>query len=258
MKKITILLIILLFATLLITACSKDDVTFYPSSGVFDEAVSVEILTPNEENADVYYTTDGTEPTQESTLYTEPIDISSGKVIIKALIAGDTNVWSSEYGIANYGLDFVLENENGDPVARSDFEEEGKYLHVEFSADWCGPCHNQGSIVTEAHEELINQGYNINTVVVIAEESDRANENISSITLDNWVYMYELDYVVADESLNTLYAYSNAYLTEDDLAYPFNAVIKYESGQWIYAADWCGGVSEADDLVSYLSSIMSQ
>jgi thiol-disulfide isomerase/thioredoxin len=256
MKKTIILLMVLLIMTLFITACAQNDIIFSPSPGFFDEEVTVELQTPNTETeVDVYYTLDGTDPTESSTLYTEPIEIASGKVTIKAIITGDTNVYQGEYGIANYGLDFVLGNQDKEPVARSDFEEEGKYLHIEFSADWCPHCHNQASITTEAHETLIDDGYNIDSIVVISENGEYGSD-IDTITLDEWSYNYNLPYVLGDDLRKTLSAYSNEYLTETSLGFPFNVLIKYETGQWEYADDWCGGYSTADALVSRLSSFM--
>lgn len=49
---------------------------FDPAGGTFDETQTVTI-TCETDNADIYYTNDGTEPDANSTLYTEPLTISS-------------------------------------------------------------------------------------------------------------------------------------------------------------------------------------
>jgi hypothetical protein len=55
---------------------------FSPAGGNYDAPVTVSITTATE-NAKIYYTTDGSEPTETSTLYTEPFTIS-GTTTVKA------------------------------------------------------------------------------------------------------------------------------------------------------------------------------
>lgn len=53
---------------------AKDDPAFSVPSGFYDKAFTLEIYA--KENAQIYYTLDGSEPTKSSTLYTLPITIS--------------------------------------------------------------------------------------------------------------------------------------------------------------------------------------
>jgi len=64
-------------------------------------------LTSQTEDAQIYYTTDGSEPTKDSTLYTEPIKINS-RVIIKAIAIRknmiDSEITEFKYSPIAYGM----------------------------------------------------------------------------------------------------------------------------------------------------------
>ena len=55
-----------------------------PDSGIYDEPVTVTMITTNPTDATIYYTTDGSDPTTESTLYEGPFTISES-CIVKAI-----------------------------------------------------------------------------------------------------------------------------------------------------------------------------
>lgn len=61
--------------------------TIYPLSGIFTDTFEVSITT--EEQATIYYTTDGTIPDTESLIYTSPILIDSTTVLKTKVISGD-------------------------------------------------------------------------------------------------------------------------------------------------------------------------
>ena len=76
---------------------------FSPQGGRFFESLEVTITCDTEE-ATIYYTTDGTEPTTESKIYTEPLTIDAD-VTIKAMAATDDDEsWVAE---ATYSFIFV-------------------------------------------------------------------------------------------------------------------------------------------------------
>jgi len=78
--------------------------TFSVKEGGYTSAQSVEI-TCETEGATIYYTTDGTEPTNTSTVYTSAIEISS-TTTLKAIAYKDSeasNVASATYTIVNLG-----------------------------------------------------------------------------------------------------------------------------------------------------------
>lgn len=79
--------------------------TFTPAAGTYTEAQSVAITA--QEGATIYYTTDGTEPTTESAIYTEPINVGEGTTTIKAIavMAGWNN---SEVATAEYVIEIPV------------------------------------------------------------------------------------------------------------------------------------------------------
>lgn len=75
--------------------------TFSPAAGLYDNAQTVTISCATID-ADIYYTTDGTTPTDASTEYTAPITVGSSKTI-KA-IAYKTGLVTSEVATAEYEI----------------------------------------------------------------------------------------------------------------------------------------------------------
>ncbi|KWW28376.1 MAG: S-layer domain-containing protein, partial [bacterium P201] len=74
--------------------------TFTPEAGIYTEAQNVTI-TCETENATIYYTTDGTSPTNESTEYTEPITVNETTTIKAIAYVGEeaSNVGEATYTI---------------------------------------------------------------------------------------------------------------------------------------------------------------
>ena len=56
----------------------KTDIAFSPEESFFSEDITVE-LTAKDKNARIYYTTDGSTPTEKSSAYSSPIKVRSGK-----------------------------------------------------------------------------------------------------------------------------------------------------------------------------------
>lgn len=80
-------------------------VSFYPEQGAYLEPIYIE-LSANEMEATVYFTTDGSEPSQTSEIYTMPIYLDQGNLTIKARAidaAGNVGVVSTaEYTIVGH------------------------------------------------------------------------------------------------------------------------------------------------------------
>lgn len=74
--------------------------------GAYEERIRVE-LTPAEATHTIYYTLDGTEPTAESPVYTEPLILRNGETTIRA-IAMNSMGYSSD--IAVYTFDIQIED----------------------------------------------------------------------------------------------------------------------------------------------------
>jgi len=82
-------------------------------SGTYEEPLTTTLTTVTE-GAVIYYTTDGTEPTTESMVYTEPIKIEPFKTVIKAVAYKEgvfpSNVVTYEYIIdPTVGLDEMVD-----------------------------------------------------------------------------------------------------------------------------------------------------
>ena len=91
--------------------------TFSPAAGNYTEAQNVVIT--SQEGATIYYTTDGTDPTTESAIYTEPITVGEGTTTIKA-VAVKAGWYNSEVATAVYVIEIpstaLLGDVNGNGV----------------------------------------------------------------------------------------------------------------------------------------------
>ena len=65
---------------------------FSMESGVYNE--EQEITLTSSSGLPIYYTTDGSDPTNQSTLYTEPIHIGQGETVVKAVSINDAGIYS--------------------------------------------------------------------------------------------------------------------------------------------------------------------
>ncbi len=83
--------------------------------------------------------------------------------------------------------DFKLKDYKGRTVKLSDYK--GKYIHVDFSADWCGPCHVQANYIKEVEEELGPKGFVSFTILI----SDPSKE-----TLKKWQKKYKIKHLLVD------------------------------------------------------------
>jgi len=84
---------------------TQPSVNFSPNGGTYDETQFVVLSSDME--GEIYYTIDGSEPSENSLRYYEPIEISSGEVTIKAISINAKGVRS---GISEmkYVIDFVI------------------------------------------------------------------------------------------------------------------------------------------------------
>ena len=92
--------------------------TFSPAAGTFITAQSVEISTKTED-ATIYYTIDGSDPTTESTAYTEAITVSETTTIKAIAVKAEYN--NSSVASATYNIvSFKHEGTAGDPYTVAD------------------------------------------------------------------------------------------------------------------------------------------
>lgn len=99
----------------------KTDIAFSPEESFFSEDITVE-LTAKDKNARIYYTTDGSTPTEKSSAYSSPIKVRSGKDVTAKTIKA---IAVSEDGTSEV---FTKSYVTGDDVAER--FEDGTYVFV--------------------------------------------------------------------------------------------------------------------------------
>ena len=99
----------------------KTDIAFSPEESFFSEDITV-TLTAKDKNAKIYYTTDGSTPTEKSSAYTSPIKVRSGSDVTAETIKA---IAVSEDGTSEV---FTKSYVTGDNVA--DRFEDGTYVFV--------------------------------------------------------------------------------------------------------------------------------
>lgn len=99
----------------------KTDIAFSPEESFFSEDITVE-LTAKDKNARIYYTTDGSTPTEKSSAYSSPIKVRSSKDVTAKTIKA---IAVSEDGTSEV---FTKSYVTGDDVAER--FEDGTYVFV--------------------------------------------------------------------------------------------------------------------------------
>jgi len=133
------------------------DVTFSPSGG---EAYRITLS--NLGGYEIRYTTDGSEPTRESTLYTEPIMLTSGSVTINAVAVVDDNtlgaVAEKTYKAAAEIMEYAWLEAQSSTWAWGDWnDQDGKVLYSSYwntSADKTAIIEVGGAIALDRDIEL--------------------------------------------------------------------------------------------------------
>ncbi len=246
MKKYIFMFIIILTLSMFMTCGPSGPLISYdPEGGFQDSTVNVEITVTDELDDsityDIYYTLDGSSPTTSSTPYTGPIEISSGEVDLKSLAVGGGKevTYSAEYGFGEYGYEFIMKNHDGKAISLDDFKGKVDYLHIVFSADWCGYCHQQAGTGKADLAALKGEGIDADSITVLSQNASGGG-SISDSTLNNWYTSYGLKYIVADYNEGTREAYNSAH--SFGYSYPTNLVLEYDSttGDFEFVGYWKG------------------
>ena len=108
--------------------CSVSKPEFSPKGGLFMEPQTVSITCATE-GATIYYTTDGTEPTTDSDVYTEPLDIDASVTLRAMAVTADDESWTAE---ATYAILYVTPTDSSvDYAWKEDFTEGAEKTAVE-------------------------------------------------------------------------------------------------------------------------------
>lgn len=185
--------------------------------GAYTDRIRVELI-PAEESHTVYYTLDGTEPTVESPVYTEPLILRNGVTVIKTISTNSTG-YSSD--IAAYEYDIQIE----DVLVTLEEPAIERIIRDRLGIPYGEPVYNDDI-------EQITQIYIVGNQV-------QTGENIHS------VYLEEEQYSV-DGRTYSLYG-EGEIATLNDLRYmPFleKVAVEYQPGLDIGALAECGKVTE--------------
>ncbi len=87
--------------------------------------------------------------------------------------------------------DFKLMDQYGREVQLSAFR--GQYVHLDFSAVWCGPCHKQARYMAKLEKEL--EGYGFVSISIIVSRNPAAAKR--------WAKRYRLKHVLTDSTRDT-------------------------------------------------------
>lgn len=124
-------------------ASSKAPITQAPAPSIalqYENMSTIVSITANVPNAEIFYTTDGSEPTEESTRYTEPF-ITNEEITVKAIARGEGYLMST---VAEMLVDlkamaplptFSLEQQDGQTIVTISSELEGAKIYYNYKGD---------------------------------------------------------------------------------------------------------------------------
>lgn len=203
--------------------------------GAYSDRIRVELI-PAEESHTIYYTLDGTEPTKESALYTEPLILRNGVTSIKTISMNSTG-YSSD--IATYEYDIQIE----DVLVTLEEPVIERIIREKLSIPYGDPIYNDDI-------EQITQIYIVGNQV-------QTGENRYSVFLEEYQY-------TVDSRTYSLYG-EGEIATLNDLRYmPFleKVVVEYQPGLDISALASCSRVTElslvGDGLENNALGVLSQ
>ncbi|MDP8241102.1 MAG: CotH kinase family protein [Candidatus Hatepunaea meridiana] len=126
---------------------------FSPVGGIYPDAVSINIIPPAD-NASIYYTLDGSNPTEQSEIYAAPITIDTSTVVKAVAFIPDhlpSEIVTQSY-IVGYSSDFPIISLSTDPVNLWDedtgiyvlgreYEPDPPHRGANYWQDWERPIH---------------------------------------------------------------------------------------------------------------------
>ena len=115
--------------------------------------------------------------------------------------------------------DFTLYDQYGMEVKLHDFK--GKYIHLDFSAIWCGPCRRQASYMGRLERKLEPLGF-VSISVIISDKPE---------AVKHWARKYKLETVLIDRNRFAKRSYRAS-------RYPTNYILRPDmsiAGRWLGA-----------------------
>ena len=131
--------------------------------------------------------------------------------------------------------DFTLQDQHGKMVTLSSLK--GKFIHLEFSAGWCGPCRSQAGYMSQAEKELKKYNFISLTLLGDADKSEAMQ----------WAKKYNLDHVlVANSYVQSAYRVNSI---------PTNVIIRPDM---TIAGSWAGAPSGKSGFIRKVRTIVPE
>jgi len=173
---------------------------FSVAPGTYQVRQAVELIAANEDER-IYYTLDGSEPTEEAQNYTEPIILPNGITVIKAFVKNSRG-YTSEVVTAEYNMDIELRE-----VSFQDFYIES-IVRQELELSYYSPIYNEDveriTSLTIVGNNIIDSDYR-DTVYFYEDRysvygyTDQATGYVTSLTdLDKFIFLKELNIAYQD------------------------------------------------------------
>jgi hypothetical protein len=116
-----------------------------PDGGSYEEEFP-EVTITTDGTGSIYYTTDGSDPTEDSELYTDPFTLGEGETTVKAIVITDSGI---ESDIASANFNVTLET----PSAPKISPDSGTYTHVVDDDDTDSTSSSSSSSVSSSSDE---------------------------------------------------------------------------------------------------------
>ncbi len=157
---------------------------FGTEEGTYDDEFQLEIFTDN--NSVIYYTIDGSDPKETGMLYSEPIDIPVGTILIRAIATNEYGIYSDEI-TAKYTVELKVPDK---PIVSLPSGTYSELMQVSIFIPegckayytWDGTTPNASSILYEGPFDIL-EGNNILSVIII-----NGKNQSSDVARFNYIY----------------------------------------------------------------------
>ena len=209
-------------------------------NGTYDSNIKVELSCDHDSN--IYYTLDGSVPSAYATLYSEPIEISSGNTELKAIAVNNIGV-KSEVSIYNYEIKYGKPAKPVLSAISGTYTDSTKIsitnLPEGYSAyyTWDGTSPNKESTEYDREEKIeMKPGNNILSVIVYSQydqASDVATYIYDVKVATKYTYVDGLDAIVKKLIEKKTLKSSTTLENGEDCRFVYNTMVKNED-KYIY------------------------